>query len=77
MLANRLSEDPATRVLLLEAGGSDRSIFIRMPTALSIPMNMDRFNWGYRTVPEPHLDGRQLDCPRGRVLKWPTGQSRG
>jgi choline dehydrogenase len=68
VLANRLSEDPATRVLLLEAGGSDRSIFIRMPTALSIPMNMDRFNWGYRTLPEPFLDGRRLDCPRGRVL---------
>ena len=68
VLANRLSEDPSIRVLLLEAGGSDRSIFIRMPTALSIPMNMDRFNWGYRTAPEPFLDARQLDCPRGRVL---------
>jgi choline dehydrogenase len=68
VLANRLSEDPDTSVLLLEAGGSDRSIFIRMPTALSIPMNMDAFNWGYESRPEPFLDGRQMDCPRGRVL---------
>ena len=68
VLANRLTEDPDTSVLLLEAGGSDRSIFIRMPTALSIPMNMPRFNWGFETAPEPGLDGRRLDCPRGRVL---------
>jgi choline dehydrogenase len=68
VLANRLTEDPGTNVLLLEAGGSDRSIFIRMPTALSIPMNMERFNWGYETQPEAGLDGRRLDCPRGRVL---------
>ena len=68
VLANRLSEDADTRVLLLEAGGSDNSIFVRMPTALSIPMNMDRFNWGFESEPEPHLDGRRMDCPRGRVL---------
>jgi len=68
VLANRLTEDPDTTVLLIEAGGSDRSIFIRMPTALSIPMNMARFNWGFKTQPEPGLDGRRLDCPRGRVL---------
>jgi choline dehydrogenase len=66
VIANRLTEDPGTSVLLLEAGGSDNSLFIRMPTALSIPMNNRRYNWGYRTVPEPFLDGRQLDCPRGR-----------
>lgn len=68
VLANRLSEDPDTRVLLLEAGGSDNSIFVRMPTALSIPMNMDRFNWGFESEPEPNLDGRRMDVPRGRVL---------
>jgi choline dehydrogenase len=68
VLANRLTEDADTTVLLLEAGGSDRSIFIRMPTALSIPMNMERFNWGFRSAPEPHLEGRRMDCPRGRVL---------
>ena len=68
VLANRLSEDQATRVLLLEAGGSDRSIFIQMPTALSIPMNMPRYNWGFETEPEPFMNGRRLDCPRGKVL---------
>ena len=68
VLANRLSEDEATRVLLLEAGGSDRSIFIQMPTALSIPMNMPRYNWGFETEPEPFMNGRRLDCPRGKVL---------
>ena len=68
VIANRLSEDPNKTVLLLEAGGSDKSIFVRMPTALSIPMNMDKFNWGFKSRPESHLDGRNLDCPRGRVL---------
>jgi choline dehydrogenase len=53
VLANRLSEDADSTVLLLEAGGSDRSIFIQMPTALSIPMNMARYNWGFETEPEP------------------------
>jgi choline dehydrogenase len=68
VLANRLSEDPATRVLVLEYGGSDRSIFIQMPTALSIPMNGTKYNWKYMTLPEPGLDGRQVHCPRGKVL---------
>lgn len=68
VLANRLSEDPATRVLVLEYGGSDRSIFIQMPTALSIPMNGTKYNWKYMTLPEPGLDGRRVHCPRGKVL---------
>ncbi len=68
VLASRLSEDPDARVLLLEAGGSDRSLFIQMPTALSIPMNMERFNWFYESEPEPFMDGRRLHCPRGKVL---------
>ncbi|SDG03869.1 MULTISPECIES: choline dehydrogenase [Thalassobaculum] len=68
VLANRLSEDPKTRVLLLEGGGSDRSIFVSMPSALSIPMNMKRFNWFYESEPEPGLDGRRLHCPRGKGL---------
>jgi choline dehydrogenase len=55
-------------VLVLEAGGSDASIFIRMPTALSIPMGMPRYNWGYESEPEPNLDGRRMNCPRGRVI---------
>ncbi len=68
VLAARLTEDPDTRVVLLEAGGSERSIFVQMPAALSIPMNMKRFNWGYQSDPEPCLDGRIMDCPRGLAL---------
>lgn len=68
VLASRLSEDPANRVLVLEAGGSDRSIFIQMPTALSIPMNSRKYNWFYETEPEPHLNGRRLHVPRGKVI---------
>ncbi|MEI9987231.1 MAG: GMC family oxidoreductase N-terminal domain-containing protein [Aliidongia sp.] len=48
--------------------GSDRSVFIQMPSALSIPMNMPKYNWGYHSEPEPHLDGRRMHCPRGRAL---------
>lgn len=68
VLANRLTEDGRDRVGLVEAGGSDASIFIRMPTALSIPMNMEKYNWHYLTEPEPGLGGRRMHCPRGRVL---------
>lgn len=68
VLANRLTEDGNCSVLLIEAGKDDRSLFIRMPTALSIPMNTPRFNWGYWGQPEPHLDGRRMDCARGKVL---------
>jgi len=68
VLANRLSEDPDTTVALLEFGGSDKSIFIQMPTALSIPMNMKKFNWFYESEPEPFLDNRRMHCPRGKVL---------
>ena len=68
VLADRLSADGTRRVLLLEYGGSDRSIFIRMPSALSIPMNMPKYNWFYHTEPEPHLDGRRMHTPRGKVL---------
>ncbi len=68
VLADRLSEDGQHSVLVLEYGGSDRSIYIQMPTALSIPMNMPRYNWGFQTEPEPHLGGRRLATPRGKVL---------
>ncbi len=68
VLADRLSEDGRNSVLVLEYGGSDRSIFIQMPTALSIPMNMPKYNWGYQTEPEPHLGGRRMHTPRGKVL---------
>lgn len=68
VLANRLSEDPENSVLLLETGGSDKSIFIQMPTALSIPMNTKKYNWQFETEAEPFLDGRRMHCPRGKVL---------
>ena len=68
VLAARLSEDSGCNVLLMEAGGSDRSIYVQMPAALSIPMNLSRFNWGYTSQAEPYLDDRVIDCPRGRVL---------
>ena len=68
VLADRLTEDGRHRVLVLEYGGSDRSIFIQMPSALSIPMNMEKYNWFYHTEPEPHLDWRRLHTPRGKVL---------
>jgi choline dehydrogenase len=68
VLANRLSEDPNNSVLLLETGGSDKSIFIQMPTALSIPMNTPKYAWQFETEPEPHLDNRRMHCPRGKVL---------
>lgn len=70
VLAHRLTEDPATSVLLLEAGGKDPfwEWRIRMPAALAYPMNGTRYNWDYHTEPEPHLDGRIMHCPRGKVL---------
>jgi choline dehydrogenase len=68
VLADRLTEDGRCSVLVLEYGGSDRSIFIQMPAALSIPMNMKAYNWGYTTEPEPNLNGRRIHCPRGKVL---------
>ncbi|MCU1748653.1 choline dehydrogenase [Pseudomonas sp. 6D_7.1_Bac1] len=68
VLANRLSEDPATSVLVLEFGGSDRSVVIQMPSAFSIPMNTKKYNWRYETEPETYLNGRRIHCPRGKVL---------
>lgn len=68
VLANRLSENPKHKVLLLETGGSDKSIFIKMPTALSIPMNTDKYAWQFNTEKEPYLNNREMHCPRGKVL---------
>ncbi|WP_422366069.1 choline dehydrogenase [Pelagibius sp.] len=68
VLASRLTEDPEVRVLVLEAGGRDNSIFIHMPAALAKPLANDKYNWFYHSEPEPHLNNRRLYCPRGRVL---------
>ena len=67
-MAARLSEDGAHSVLVLEYGGTDLGPLIQMPAALSYPMNMAHYDWGYRSEPEPHLGGRQLVCPRGKVV---------
>ncbi len=68
VLANRLSEDPHAQVTLIEAGGSDRHLFIRMPSAFYLPIGKRRFDWCLTTQPEPYLNHRRLQCPRGRVL---------
>jgi len=68
VLANRLSADPATKVLLLEAGGGDTSPFIHMPAGLARLVGNRRIDWNYYTEPEPELLGRRLYWPRGRVL---------
>ena len=67
-LAARLSEDGKHSVLVLEYGGTDMGPFIQMPAALSYPMNMKRYDWGFASEPEPHLGGRRLATPRGKVV---------
>ena len=66
-MAFRLTE-AGHSVIVVEHGGSDWGPLINMPGALSYPMNMPRYDWGYRTEPEPHLGGRTLACPRGKVI---------
>ena len=66
-MAYRLSE-AGSSVLVIEFGGSDAGPLIQMPGALSYPMSMARYDWGYRSEPEPHLGGRRLVCPRGKVV---------
>jgi choline dehydrogenase len=67
VLANRLSADPKTRVLILEAGGKDNSLLVRMPAGVgSLLTAKGDYNWGFWTEPEPNLDGRRLWWPRGR-----------
>ena len=68
VVANRLSTDPGCSVLLLEAGGRDDHVFLRMPLAFLKALFKPRFVWNYMSEPEPHLNGRQLWLPRGRLL---------
>lgn len=68
IVASRLSEDADCTVLLVEYGGSDASVFIRMPSALGIPMNSNKYNWGFESAPEPYLNNRRMNCPRGKVM---------
>lgn len=67
-LAYRLSEDGRNSVIVIEYGGSDFGPLIQMPSALSIPMNMSLYDWGFASEPEPHLGDRVLATPRGKVL---------
>ncbi len=66
-IAYRLAE-AGKQVLVIEHGGTDAGPFIQMPAALSYPMNMKMYDWGMSTEPEPHLDGRTLVTPRGKVI---------
>ena len=68
VLANRLSEDGAASVLLLEAGGRDLHPFIHIPLGMGKMHEYDMFDWGYRTEPEPNLNGREIEAMRGKVL---------
>lgn len=67
-MANRLSANGKHTVLVIEYGGTDAGPFIQMPAALSYPMNMKRYDWGYKSEPEPYLGGRKLVVPRGKVI---------
>jgi choline dehydrogenase len=69
-LANRLSEDPANRVLVLEAGRNDSlwDVFIHMPAALAFPIGSRFYDWRYESEPEPHMGGRRVYHARGKVL---------
>src|ERR671937_135835 len=68
VLANRLSEDGAARVLLIEAGGRDLNPLIRIPLGMGKMHEYDLFNWGYHTEPEPNMNGRKIEAMRGKVL---------
>jgi choline dehydrogenase-like flavoprotein len=68
VLANRLSEDDATRVLLLEAGGRDTHPFIHIPLGMGKLHEWGLFDWGYHTEPEANLNGRSIEAARGKVL---------
>jgi choline dehydrogenase-like flavoprotein len=73
-LAGRLTEDPGTTVLLLEAGGSSRHLNVQIPAAFSKQFRTG-LDWEFRTEPEPHLGGRRLYHPRGRMLGGSSGQN--
>ncbi|RCO09539.1 choline dehydrogenase, partial [Bacilli bacterium] len=67
-MAYRLSEDGKHSVIVIGFGGTDMGPFIQMPAALSFPMNMSTYDWGFSSEPEPHLGGRTLVTPRGKVI---------
>jgi choline dehydrogenase len=68
VLASRLTENPAITLCLIEAGGRDRNPWIHIPLGFGKLVPNAKVNWGYETEPEPHLNGRRLSWPRGKVL---------
>src|SRR5260370_24377591 len=68
VLGSRLSEDPDTRVLLLEAGGRDWHPFIHIPLGVGQIRPAEMFDWGYSSEPQPNLAGRRIELKRGKVL---------
>ena len=68
VIASRLAEIKEARVILIEAGGSDKNFRLRMPSAFYMPIGNRRFDWCYETEPEGELNDRKISCPRGRVL---------
>ena len=68
IVAARLTEDSSVKVLLVEAGGSDRSLFIAMPGALPFVYENERIQWGYQSGPEPQLNGKTIDEKAGKVI---------
>ena len=67
VMANRLSENPDCKVLLIEAGSKDWHPYIHMPAGISKLVNINSLNWGYYTEPEAQLNNRKLYWPRGKV----------
>ena len=76
VLANRLSADPATRVLLLEAGGNDNWIWFHIPVGYLFAIGNPRADWMFKTEPEAGLNGRSLDYPRGKVIGGSSADQR-
>src|SRR3979411_1010574 len=72
VLAVRLAEDPATRVVLAEAGGHDRHFWIHVPLGYGKTITDPRINWRYETEPEPNLNGRRVFWPRGKTCRMCT-----
>ena len=78
VLANRLSEDPGARVLVLEAGRTDYlwDVYIHMPAALSFPIGNRFYDWKYESEPEPYMHGRRVYHARGKVLGGSSSDQR-
>jgi len=68
VLANRLSEDPATRVVLIEAGGEAKSFMVQMPVGFAYMLTNPKFDWGYEQAPDPTINGRRFTWSAGRML---------